>query len=40
MCSKCAVGIQGWKNRENGGEALFKGLIALTFWKPIKDINP
>lgn len=40
LCHKCVVGIPEWKNRENGGEALFKVLIALAFQKLVRDINP
>lgn len=40
MCHKCVVGVPEWRKRENGGEALFKVLIALTFQKLIRDVKP
>lgn len=32
--------VSGMKNRKHGGEALFKILIALPFWKLVRSINP
>lgn len=37
---QCVADIPEWKNKENGGESLFKVLIILAFQKLLRDINP